>query len=422
MIAIKCGKIIPVTKKEIHDGIILVEEGKIQKIGPESEITIPEGAKIIEDSDWTAFPGIIDPHSHAGVYEEEAGLGMADGNEATKPVTPHVRAIDAITPDDPGLKRALSGGVTTVCITPGSANVLGGRAVTMKTYGDYVKDMVIDYEAGIKCAFGENPKRVYGEKDTLPSTRMGAVGKLRQTLVKTQNYIEKWEEYDRKYEIFKERRKEWKKDKENGEAKEKDRPTPPSKPEKNLLYEEMAKVLEQEVPLRCHAHRKSDIMTAIRVSEEFNIDVTIEHCTDGHKCIPVFKNKDIPAIIGPTLGFRSKIETRDLTWHTIGKMYKEDILVALTSDHPVLPLQFQAVYGAIATREELPEQGAYEVLTINPAKILGIDDRVGSLEKGKDADIVLFDGNPLDARSRVMKVIVNGEIAYDRSETEGKLY
>lgn len=422
MIAIKCGKIIPVTNQPIQDGIILVEDEKIKEIGPVSEVSIPEDAKVIGEPNWVAFPGIIDPHSHAGVYEEEAGLGTADGNEATDPVTPHVRALDAITPEDPGIKRALSGGVTTICVTPGSANVIGGKAVTIKTHGDFVKDMVIDYEAGIKCAFGENPKRVYGEQNQTPSTRMGNLGELRETLVETQNYMEKWKEYERKQAHYENQLEEWKEKKEEGEATEKDRPTPPTKPEKNLMFEELSKVLRKEVPLRAHAHRKSDIMTAIRISEEFDIDFTIEHCTDGHKCVDVFKNKDIPAVVGPTLGFRSKIELRDLTWDTIGKMYKAGILVALTSDHPVLPLQFQPVYAAIATREGLPEKGAYEVLTINPAKILGIDDRVGSLEEGKDADIVLFEGEPLDARSKVMRVLVNGSMAYDRSETEGELF
>lgn len=385
-------------------------------------MTIPEGTEVIEGTSWTAFPGMIDPHSHAGVYEEEAGLGLGDGNEATDPVTPHVRALDAITPDDPGIKRALSGGVTTLCVTPGSANVLGGRAVIMKTHGKYLDDMVIDYEAGIKAAFGENPKRVYGEMNKTPSTRMGNVSKLRDALVNTQNYMNKWEEYERKQGRYEKKLKEWRQAREEGEAKEKERPEPPSKPERNLLFEDLSKVLKKEMPLRCHAHRKSDIMTAIRIADEFDIDITIEHCTDGHKCMDIFKEKRIPAIVGPTLGFRSKIELRDLSWHTIGKMYNEGILVALTSDHPVVPLQFQNVYAAIASREELPEQGAWEVLTINPAKILGIDDRVGSLEEGKDADIVLFEGDPLDARSKVMKVLVNGEIAYDRSETEGKLY
>lgn len=422
MLAIKCGKIIPVTKQPIENGVILVEDEKIKKVGAESSISIPKDAQVIDGSDWIAFPGIIDPHSHAGVYEEEVGLGMADGNEATDPVTPHIRALDAITPEDPGIRRALSGGVTTICVTPGSANVLGGKTVTMKTYGEYVEDMVLDYEAGVKAAFGENPRRVYGEMNKTPSTRMGNIGKLREALVNTQNYMNKWKEYHRKQERYERELEEWKEEKEEEEVTEKDRPELPTKPEKNLLYEALSKVLENEQPLRCHAHRKSDIMTAIRIAEEFDIDITIEHCTDGHKCIDVLKEKDIPAVVGPSLGFRSKIELRDLTWHTIGKLYNEGCLVALTSDHPVLPLQFQNVYAAIATREELPRQGAYEVLTINPAKILGIDDRVGSLEEGKDADVILFDGDPLNARSKVRRVLVNGEVAYDRSETEGELY
>jgi imidazolonepropionase-like amidohydrolase len=416
MKAILCGKIIPVTKKEIEKGYILIDDdGKIKDIG--SGFDVPKKAEVIDAKELVAFPGIIDPHCHAAVYEEEIGMNLQDGNEASNPLTPEIRTLDAINPLDKGLLRSLSGGVTCVCIAPGSANVVGGQMTTIKTHGTIVDDMVVDEIAGMKCAFGENPKRVYGDQGKMPMTRMGNLGLFRKLMIETQNYLNKWDEYQKKLDDYEEELKEYnkksKKDKE--EAK---KPKEPTKPDTNIQYEAMKAVFEKKIPLRAHAHQANDIVTAIRLAKEFEVDIIIEHCTEGHKIIDFLAENKVPAIVGPTFGFRTKIELNDMTWKTIVKLYEADILVALTADHPVVPLQFQTLYAALAHREGLSKQGAYEVITINGAKILGIEDKVGSLEKGKDADIVLFNGEPIDIQSKPVKIFINGEEVYKLDEEE----
>ncbi len=413
MKAILCGKIIPVTKDPIEKGYILIDKGKIKKIGAGHDV--PKDAEIIDAKDLTAFPGLIDAHCHATVWEEEVGLNLQDGNEITDPITPQIRVLDAINPMEKGLRRAISGGMTTLCITPGSANVVGGQMTTIKAHGKVVDDMVIQENAGMKCAFGENPKRLYGDMlKRTPSTRMGNLGLFRQLMMETQNYMNKWDEYKQKKKQYKEDLKEFeaKKDK---DAK---RPTKPTKPEKNIKYASMVPVFKKEVPLRAHAHQENDIISAIRLAKEFDVDVCIEHCTHGHNIVDFLVEANVPCIVGPTFGFRTKIELRDMTWKTIGILYKAGILVSLTADHPVVPLQFQTIYAALAHREGLPLQGAYEVITINGAKILGLEDRIGSLEEGKDADIVLFTGEPLDVQSKAVKVFIDGELIYDMNEED----
>ena len=412
MKAILCGKIIPVTKEPFEEGHILIDEkGKIKKIGKGYDV--PKDAEIIDAKKLTAFPGIIDAHCHATVWEEEIGLTLQDGNEMTDPITPHIRVLDAINPMEKGLRRAVSGGVTCVCISPGSANVVGGKMTTIKTHGKIVDKIVVQETAGMKCAFGENPKRVYGGMNRTPSTRMGNLGLFRQLMVETQNYMNKLEDYEKKLKQYKEDLKEYKekiKDDKNKDAK---KPVEPTKPDKNIKYEAMIPVFKKEIPLRAHAHQANDIISAIRLAEEFDVDVCIEHCTHGHQIVDFLAEKKVPAIVGPTFGFRTKIELKEMTWKTIGDLYKAGVLVSLTADHPVVPLQFQSLYAAIAHREGLPKQGAYEVITINGAKILGIDKRIGSLEEGKDADIVLWTGDPLDVQSKAAKVFIDGEEVYD---------
>ncbi|MBN1331075.1 MAG: amidohydrolase [Candidatus Heimdallarchaeota archaeon] len=409
MKAILCGKIIPVTKEPIEEGHILIDDnGKIKKVGKGYDV--PKDAEIIDAKSLTAFPGIIDAHCHATVWEEEIGLTLQDGNEMTDPITPHIRVLDAINPLERGLRRAVSGGVTTVCISPGSANVVGGQMTTIKTHGKIVDKMVVQENAGMKCAFGENPKRVYGDMlKRTPGTRMGNLGLFRQLMIETQNYMNKWSEYEQKLKQYKEELKEYN-EKKDKEAK---KPIEPTKPDKNIKYEAMIPVFKKEIPLRAHAHQENDIVSAIRLAKEFGVKVCIEHCTHGHNIIDFLVESKVPAIVGPTFGFRSKIELKDMTWRTISELYKAGVLVSLTADHPVVPLQFQTIYAAIAMREGLPRQGAYEVLTINGAKILGIDKRLGSIEEGKDADIGLYTGDPLDTQAKPAKVLIDGEIVYD---------
>jgi len=411
MKAILCGKIIPVTKEPIDNGHILIEKGKIKAVG--KGFDVPKDAEIIDAKDKVAFPGLIDVHCHATVFEEEIGLGLQDGNEMTDPITPHIRVLDAINPMEKGLRRAISGGLTTLCIAPGSANVVGGQMTTIKTHGKIVDEMVLQEYAGMKCAFGENPKRVYGGLNRTPSTRMGNLGLFRQLMIETQNYMNKWTAYERKLKDYKEELKEYEKKKKEGKDKDLKKPQEPTKPDVNIKYEAMIPIFKRQVPLRAHAHQANDIVTAVRLAKEFGVKITIEHCTHGHQIIDFLVKSKIPAIVGPTFGFRTKIELKDMTWKTIGELYKAGVLVALTADHPVVPLQFQTLYAALAMREGLPRQGAYEVITINGAKILGLEKRIGSLEADKDADIVLFTGDPLDIQSKAAKVFINGEEVYD---------
>ncbi|MBD3190021.1 MAG: amidohydrolase family protein, partial [Candidatus Heimdallarchaeota archaeon] len=285
-------------------------------------------------------------------------------------------------------------------------------------HGKIVDDMVVQENAGIKCAFGENPKRVYGSQNKMPMTRMGNLGVFRQLMTETQNYMNKWAEYEKKLAQYKEELKDFEGQKKKDKDKESKKPTEPSKPERNLKYEAMVPVFEKKIPLRAHAHQANDIVSAVRLAKEFDVNICIEHCSEGHLIVDFLAENNVPAVVGPTMSFKSKIETRNKTWKTLGILYEAGVLVALTSDHPVTHCQYQTVYGALAYRGGISEQGAHEILTINGAKILGIDDRVGSIEKGKDADIVLFDGDPLDARSKAIKVFVDGELAFDIDEGE----
>ncbi|MGC9781054.1 MAG: amidohydrolase [Candidatus Heimdallarchaeota archaeon] len=419
MKAILCGKIIPVGKEEFDNGHILIDDkGKIKKVG--KGFDVPKDAEIIDAKDLVAFPGIIDAHCHAAVWEEEIGLTLQDGNEMTDPITPQIRVLDAINPVEKGMRRAISGGVTCICISPGSANVVGGQMTTIKMHGTIVDKMVVQETAGMKCAFGENPKRCYGDAlKRMPGTRMGSLGLFRQLMFETQNYMNKAEEYEKKLKQYKEDLKDYNKKVKGGKDKDTKKPTEPTKPDKDIKYEAMVPILKKELPLRAHAHQANDIVTAVRLAKEFDVDVIIEHCTYGHKVVDFLAENKIPAVVGPTFGFRTKIELREMTWKTIGILYKAGVLVSMTADHPVVPLQFQTLYAAIAHREGLPLQGAYEVITLNSAKILGIDDRVGSIEEGKDADIVLWSGNPLDIQSKAQKVFIDGELVYDiETETE----
>jgi imidazolonepropionase-like amidohydrolase len=415
--AIICKEIIPVTSGPITEGFILIDDkGKIADIGKQADA--PKNVEIINAKDLVAFPGLIDPHCHAGVFEESIGMGMQDGNESTNPITPHVRVLDAINPMDKGLRRALAGGMTTLTIAPGSGNVVGGQLTTIKSHGKIVDDMIIQEHSGMKCAFGENPKRLYGSRNLTPGTRMGSLGLFRELLIETQNYMNKWDDYKKKLKQYKDDLKEYNTKKKEGKDKDPKKPIEPTKPDKNIKYEAMIPVFKKKVPLRAHAHQANDIVAAVRLAKEFDLKIYIDHCSEGYMIIDFLVENKIPAIIGPTMSYKSKIETRYKTWKSIGRLYDAGILVALTSDHPVTHCQYQFIYAILSHREGLSRQGAYEIITINAAKILGLEDRIGSLEKGKDADILLLNGDPLDARTKVMKAFIDGEKAFDIEDGE----
>jgi imidazolonepropionase-like amidohydrolase len=368
-------------------GDIAVENDKIAAVG--EKLDYP-GADVRDVTGCYVMPGIVDAHCHIGMWEDSIGEAGADGNEITNPVTPELRAIDAINPYDRCFEEACAAGVTTCVTGPGSANVIGGQFVAMKTYGDSVEDMTLRFPVAMKAAFGENPKRCYGSREKTPETRMATAAIFRKALLDAQEYMKKLEKGEKDAE---------------------------KTPERDLGKEMMAKVIRRELPLKIHAHRADDILTAMRICKEFNVRFTLEHCTEGYM-IPKFIKRAIAeqgagVIIGPLLTERSKIELKNLTFEAPRILWENGIEFALMTDSPVIPQQYLPLCAALAVREGLPETEALRCITINAAKITGIDDRVGSLEPGKDADIAVFNGHPLDFRTRCKLTLVNGTVAHE---------
>ncbi|MCG0276443.1 MAG: amidohydrolase [Thermosediminibacteraceae bacterium] len=387
MIAIKGGTIYTMKGEVLEEGIVLIEGNKILKVG--KDILVPEGCEIIDAKGKYVFPGFIDAHSHLGIFEEAVGDIGEDGNEWTDPVTPHLRALDAVNPRDKAFEDAIKGGVTCVFTGPGSANVIGGQSIAVKTYGRVIDKMIVKAPAGLKVAFGENPKRVYSEQKKMPSTRMGTAALLRETLVKAKNYLEKRNQAQKNGEVF----------------------------ERDLRMEVLCDVLEKKIPLRAHAHRADDIMTAIRIAREFDVDVVIEHCTEGHLIADELAELGVAAVVGPSLTSRSKVELKDLSFKTPGILASKGVKVAIMTDHPVIPIQYLNVCAALAVKEGMCPEEALAAITINAAEIIGIADRVGSIEEGKDADIVVWDGFPLEIMSKPEIVMIDGKVIY-RMEKE----
>ena len=368
-------------------GDVAIENGKIVAVGQSLSYS---DAEVRDVTGMTVMPGIVDPHCHIGMWEDAMGFEGADGNECTNPITPELRAIDAINPYDRCFEEAAAGGVTTCVTGPGSANVIGGQFVAIKTYGDSVDDMVLRFPVAVKAAFGENPKRVYNGKNQTPSTRMATAALMRKALIEAQEYNEKLEK---------------------GKA------DPEKMPERNLGKEILARVIRRELPMKIHAHRADDILTAIRICREFKLRYTLDHCTEGYLITDKLKEalgEDCEGIIvGPLLTDRSKIELKNLSFKAPKVLEKAGIEYAMMTDHPVTPEQYLPICTAIAVREGASEEGALKAITINAAKITGIADRVGSIEVGKDADIAVFSGHPLDFRSRCVLTLVNGKVAHE---------
>lgn len=381
LLAITNATLYTITDGVKQGNILIDDEGRIAGVG---DIAIPEGTEVIDAFGKIVMPGMIDAHGHAGVYEEAIGWEGADGNEAVDPITPQLRALDGINPHDEGICEALEAGVTTMCVLPGSANVIGGQGVIIHMYGNTVEDMIIG-EGGLKVAFGENPKRVYSGQKKSPSTRMATASLLREQLVKAQNYQAKLE-------------------------KAKD--DPDKAPERDLKMEALVRVLKKEIPMRAHAHRADDIITALRIADEFGVDIIIEHCTEGHKIAEELGNRKVRAVVGPTMTNRSKVEVRERDYSTLRTLWENGVQIAITMDHPVIHVQYLNISAALAVKAGLPREEALKAVTINPARILGIDDRYGSLEEGKLADIVLWSGDPLDIMSRVEQVFIHGKLVY----------
>jgi len=403
MIAITNGKVMTITQGTLERGTVLVEDGRIVAVG--EKVEVPEDAEVYDATGKVVMPGLIDAHCHVGLFPDGIGWEHADGNEMTDPITPHLRALDAVHPEDQAFKELVAAGVTTVLTGPGSGNLIGGQWVCLKTVPKpSVEQMVLLEPAGMKMALGENPKWVYGEQKKAPSTRMGNAATLRTALVDAQNYLEKWRRYEADLADY-----QAKVEAEDEDAEE------PKPPERDLKLEALGKVLRREMKARVHAHRADDMLTAIRIAEEFNLDLTLEHATEGYKIADILAEKGIPVTAGPIFFSREKYELKDMTPTNPGLMAKAGVKVAIQTDE-MSAVKYLTINAALAVREGMSEEEALKAITINPAEIIGVADRVGSLEAGKDADLVVFSGHPFDYRTVAELVLVDGQVAYKHEE------
>ena len=380
---IKNIKIYPMVGDVIDNGYIYIEKKIISKIGSMNEISGIIDNNIIDGSGMSAYPGFIDAHSHIGLWEDSVGVEGEDGNEENDPATPQLRALDAVNPFDRCFKDALKAGVTSVVVSPGSANPIGGQVIAMKTFGHRVDNMIIKEPLAIKFALGENPKKVYGDKEELPSTRMTTAAVIREHLYKAKRYMNEsaYAESDEEYD----------------------------EPDYDIKCEALIPLLEKQIQAHFHAHRADDIFTAIRISKEFNLDYVIIHCTDGYLISEDLKDEGAKVITGPLFCDRSKVELKNQGVCNPAKLKAAGIDVAISTDHPVVPEEYLTFSAALAVKEGMDELEALKAITINPAKICSIDDRVGSIEVGKDADIVLFDESPFNLKSVPKIVIIDGK-------------
>jgi imidazolonepropionase-like amidohydrolase len=337
------------------------------------------------------LPGFVEAHGHVGVYEEGDGWAGVDVNEMTDPNGARLRALDGINPDDQGFRDALCGGVTTIVVKPGSGNPIGGQTVAVKSWGRTVDDMLVREPVSVKSALGENPKRVYGDKDKLPSTRLGVAAVIRDALTKARYYREARKAAEDEGKPF----------------------------ERDNSMEILARVLDGDVPWCQHTHRADDIATAIRLSEEFGYKLIVNHGTDGHLLADTLADKRIPVILGPLIVGRSKVEVRRRHMRNPGILARAGVEIALTTDHPVVPVDYLVHQATFAVKEGLDTETALRSITVNPARIMGIDDRVGALRPGLDADLVLWSGDPLDVMSRAVRVFVEGREVYHFDEATG---
>lgn len=378
MLCIKNGMIHDMVNPEAYEGDILMDGGKITAIG--KNLDIPEGTEVYDACGKDVYPGFVDAHSHLGLDGYGIGFEGQDYNERNDICTPQLRGIDSFNPMDPSVSMAAKGGVTCVGTGPGSSNVIGGTFFAAKTAGHCVDDMIVKNPIAMKCAFGENPKRCY--KDVNNYARMSTASKLREMLFKTRDYMAR-------------------------KAAAGDDPL--KKPAFDMKLEAMIPVLEKKIPLKAHAHQANDILTAIRIAKEFDIDMTLEHCTEGHLIVDEMVKAGFPCAVGPSFGHASKVELQNKTWKTPGILAAAGCQVSIITDAPVTPQQYLPICAGFAVKAGMDPYEALKAITINPAKHLGVADRVGSLEVGKDGDVVVYDGSPFEISSQLKLVVINGE-------------
>ncbi len=377
-------------KQEYRNGFIGIEDGKIVQMGEMEElgkVPLKDGqTDVIDAGGRLIMPGIIEAHCHMGITEEKKGMEGDDCNENVQPITPYLRAIDAINSMDAAFDDAVRAGITSAMIGPGSSNVVGGQFAFVKTKGRRIDDLVVLAPAAMKIAFGENPKVNFSGQGKMPVTRMAIAGMLREELFKAKQYIEKRKKAEKEGEGF----------------------------EKDFRYECWIPVFEGKIPLKAHVHRVDDIFTAIRIGKEFGLKMTLDHCSEGHLIAEELAKEGFPAIVGPDLSSRNKIEVQNVAFKTAGILSAAGVKVAVTTDHPVSLIQSLPICAGLCVKSGMDEDEALRAITIHAAQICNVADRVGSLEVGKDADIVIFDGNPLEVSSEVFYTLIDGEIAYCR--------
>jgi len=373
----------------IDKGYVLIQDGRIKEVGKDfktSNYAKEEEIQRLDVSGCVVLPGLIEAHCHIGITEEKKGKEGDDCNEVTNPITPYLKGIDAVNPMDAAFYEAVKAGITAVNVGPGSSNIVGGQFFVMKTIGSRcVDDMIVKEPSAMKISFGENPKSIYGEKDQTPYSRMAIAYGLRHELNEAIKYK------NRKTTTL-----------DHGEEFETDD-----------RYECWIPVLNKEIPLKAHVHRADDILTAIRIATEYQLDITLDHCSEGHLIAELIAKSGYPAVVGPSMVARNKIECQYVTFKTSGILHKAGVMVAITTDHPVSLIQYLPICAGLAAKNGLGVMEALKAITINAAKICRVSDRLGSLEVGKDADIAIYDGNPMETFTQTLYTLINGRIVYD---------
>ncbi len=384
MLAIINARVYTGTGQVLPEAAILASEGRIVAVGP--EVRIPPEAAVIDARGNPVTPGLVEAHGHVGLANEGVGAEGDDVNERIDPVTPHARALDGIHARDRGFEDFLQGGITTVQVKPGSANIFGGSMTAVKTRRlPTVDAMVVRENTGMKAALGENPKRAHGaEKDRAPYTRMGSAAIMREWLFRAGEYRRKREAGEKGADY-------------------------------DARLDALQPVVRGKVPLRIHCHRADDMLTAVRIAEEFDIPYTLEHASQGFKIAEYLAHRGVSCAVGPSMSREAKVELEGVGFETAVAFARHGVPYCLTTDHPVIRALYLHMIAGIASASGVGDAGALAAVTLSAARHIGIDDRVGSLEEGKDADLVLWSGDPLDGRSRALSVIVDGEIAYEES-------